>query len=328
MSGSVRHFGLAGIRVTISVAEAMAQRMRNNFAYRLLLGPALGFIRRLTRAESGDGEAAPDAAWSPEAQIQLSPQGQAILDRIEGIEWYHTIELPQGVRTPGFVDHGPQLELYRLPEDMSGMRALDVATYDGYWAFEMERRGAEVTAIDIGSWAEFDIPLPLRKVAGESGAAEKVTGQGFWAAHQILGSNVDRKVVSVYELSPDTAGTFDFVFVSDLLLHLRDPQLALENITSVLRRPGTALVAEVYNPRLEDFGGMAVTEFVGFGEYVWWLPSTAALKAMMKVAGFDRIEELDRFRLRARAEELIHKVILRGHIGRKKEANEDHGAEA
>ena len=35
-----------------------------------------------------------------------------------------------------YVDH------YGLPERMDGMRALDVGTWDGFWAFEMERRGA------------------------------------------------------------------------------------------------------------------------------------------------------------------------------------------
>ena len=39
---------------------------------------------------------------------------------------------------------------YPVPADLSGLRCLDVGTMDGFWAFEMERRGAaSVTAIDL-----------------------------------------------------------------------------------------------------------------------------------------------------------------------------------
>ena len=91
------------------------------------------------------------------------------------------------------------------------------------------------------------------------------------------------------------------MFLSDLLLHLRDPQLALENVCSVVNRPGTAVIGEVYNPDLEGFTDIAVTEFAAFGEYVWWRPSTATLNAMMRLAGFDRVEEVGRLQLLARA---------------------------
>src|SRR5947209_15128459 len=72
-------------------------------------------------------------------------------------DWYHTLEFPGGQVTPGFVDwrrHADRI----LPADMSCLRALDVGTYDGFWAFEMERRGASVVAIDLDHLDAADWP--------------------------------------------------------------------------------------------------------------------------------------------------------------------------
>src|SRR5258708_32045839 len=76
---------------------------------------------------------------------------------------YHTLELGDGVVTKGMFDHRPVLDRYPIPEDLSGLRCLDVATMDGYWAFEMERRGAEsVTALDLENPEDLDWPASLR----------------------------------------------------------------------------------------------------------------------------------------------------------------------
>ena len=58
--------------------------------------------------------------------------------------------------TEGTFDLRPYVARYGLPTDMTGMRALDVGTWDGFWAFEMERRGAEVVADEPG------VPAPGR----------------------------------------------------------------------------------------------------------------------------------------------------------------------
>jgi tRNA (mo5U34)-methyltransferase len=192
------------------------------------------------------------------------------------------------------------------------MRALDVATFDGFWAFEMERRGAEVTAVDIGSWLEADVPrLALQQAVAEG--RDMSTGHGFRIAKELLGSKVERQEVSVYDLSPDRIGEFDAVLVSDLLIHLRDPQRALEAVYSVVRPGGYAIIAEPYNAELEGFKDICLSQFVEFSDYTWWSPSTNTLRAMMRIAGFDAIEEVRRFTLNARAPSPITKVVFRAH---------------
>src|ERR671936_2901049 len=69
---------------------------------------------------------------------------------IAGREWYPTTELAPGVVTPGWFDTRKVVGRLPLPASLAGMRCLDISTFDGFWAFEMERRGAEETiAIDL-----------------------------------------------------------------------------------------------------------------------------------------------------------------------------------
>ena len=66
---------------------------------------------------------------------------------VREVAWYHTMRLPQGIVTPGNFNTLEELERVPLPSSLDGRRCLDVGTADGFWAFEMERRGAaEVVA--------------------------------------------------------------------------------------------------------------------------------------------------------------------------------------
>src|SRR5688572_1093488 len=84
--------------------------------------------------------------------------------------WYHTIELGPGAVTSGQIDMRPVAPKI-LPADLSGRRALDVGTFDGFWAFEMERRGAETVAIDVPSLESAEWP-PLNRARAEAQARE------------------------------------------------------------------------------------------------------------------------------------------------------------
>ena len=73
----------------------------------------------------------------------------------DGPTWYHTIDLPDGSCTPGLFDHRAATGYVAWPAAVAGGRCLDVGTFDGFWSFELERRGAsEVVAIDVD-----DLPL-------------------------------------------------------------------------------------------------------------------------------------------------------------------------
>ncbi len=281
------------------------------------------------------------AAWkngrtAPEPDRRSAGDGHGGADAVragaEAIDWYHTIDLGHGVVTEGLVDHRPQLPYYHLPESLGGMRCLDVASMDGFWAFELERRGAdEVVAIDVARRSDLDLPYGVREEVMRSGQDGPATA-GFEFAHRALGSKVEKKIVSVYDLSPERVGKFDLVFLSDLLLHLRDPQTALERVRSVCR--GVAYVADVCHPDLETGDATCLAEYPTWvpGEYVWWRMNANTIQAMLLEAGFETVEELSRFRLNvpgAREESLPAKVVLRARAeGARRPASAVHGAAA
>ena len=206
--------------------------------------------------------------------------------------WYHTLELPGGVVTPGMFDHRPVLDRYPIPDDLTGMRCLDVATMDGFWAFEMERRGAaSVVALDLEDPEELDWPASLR--AGHERTMDETKAERFGLVHQALGSRVERVLLSAYDLGPDL-GTFDFVFCGDLLLHLKDPITPIENIRSVCT--GSAVIANVIK-RFRFRERRAIAELDGIDSFSWWTTNLAGLVRIVRAAGFERVEAEPTFEL-------------------------------
>lgn len=135
--------------------------------------------------------------------------------------WWHEIELAPGIVTPGDDSNRmklPILDGIGLPRDMRGLRALDIGASDGFFSFEVEKRGAQVLAMDF-------VPE---------------TYTGFATARKILGSNVEYQMDNVYNLSPEKYGQFDVVLFMGVLYHLRKPLAALDAIRSVMK-PGAQL---------------------------------------------------------------------------------------
>lgn len=221
---------------------------------------------------------------------------QELLARAKDIGWYHTLELAPGHTTPGMFDLRPYVDRYGLPERMDGLRALDVGTWDGFWAFEMERRGAEVTAIDLDDEADLDYP-PRRR---PSQFPETPRGAGFHLAREILGSQVERMNRSIYDARPEDLGTFDLVFCGSVLIHLRDQFLALERIADLCR--DTFISVEEYDRRSSLLPWPA-SRFLADREkaVVFWLPSIRTWARMLRAAGFDQVQKRGTFPVRARA---------------------------
>jgi tRNA (mo5U34)-methyltransferase len=203
--------------------------------------------------------------------------------------WYHTIELAPGLVTPGAFDLRPILARMPWP-DVAGKRCLDVGTYDGFLAFELERRGASgIVAVDIPGHEQWDWPAPLR-ARGDAYLAEVAgeKGQGFRIAHEALGSRVERVESSVYDLSPALVGAFDVVVCGSLMLHLRDPVRALEAIRSVVAPGGLFLSAEHVDLRLSVAHPRRPLARLGPADLVqWWVPNVAGHRQMLRAAGFE-----------------------------------------
>lgn len=191
--------------------------------------------------------------------------------------------------TPGEYDTRAALKRIPFPADLAGRRCLDVGTHDGFWAFAMERRGAaEVVALDLDDAREIDFSEPPPAFT-EAQADRDERRSAFELVHRALESRVERRNLSVYRLDPSDVGQFDFAFIGTLLLHLRDPVLALTAIARVLRPGGQLLVND---PVLL---GMTVRHWrrpvhelqLLPGRPFWWIPNRAGLARCVAKAGFE-----------------------------------------
>ncbi|HMC62733.1 MAG TPA: DUF1698 domain-containing protein, partial [Candidatus Solibacter sp.] len=189
--------------------------------------------------------------------------------------WYHSFALPDGSVIPAVMSLEWQRERWQrfpIPEDLRGKRLLDIGAWDGWFSFEAERRGAEVTSVD-----RVEIPNYLHM-------------------HRLLGSKAAYRNLDLFELPAAGLGNFDIVLCLGVLYHLRHPVLALEIVCSL-----TTEVAIV-----ETF----VTDGAGWREHVADIPTmefyetdelngqmdnwvgltVGCLLAMCRAAGFARVE--------------------------------------
>lgn len=285
------------VEVLFTVDFRLRERLQSSPALLRIyrgLGRWLGLEKQVDAAEPEAGSGRTDSPGD-------APPSDSLSARLDGIEWYHCIDLGDGVVTPGAFDISSQLQHYHLPGDLSGQRVLDIGTKDGFFAFEFERRGAdEVVALDVETYAELDWPPRLLDSLDPDWLAGKM-GAGFEVAHEILGSRVIRHTENVYQIGPDTIGEFDFVFSGSYLLHLMNPQLALANTRRVTR--GRALIVDQFNPWVpREFMYFAGAE----ADLCWWHFSIEALEKMILNAGFSQVTVLDRFPLKSVKGEMWH----------------------
>ncbi len=231
--------------------------------------------------------------------------------------WYHTIDLPGGVTTPGFCDLRPFAGA-ALPPSFAGRRVLDVGTFDGFFAFEAERRGAaRVFALDLPDGTQAEWPP---NTAAENLAASRQQGlewgSGFKLAHAALGSAVERVEGNVYDLTREwLGGPVETTIISTVLQHVRDPIAALERIRETLVPGGELLLLDTYSvamTRLHPRRPLA--EFrpaVPGSKFTWWVPNLCALKGWATTAGFLGGEELTRHKPLRGAGAGDHLVALR-----------------
>ena len=146
------------------------------------------------------------------------------------------------------------------------------------FSFEAERRGAaEVIGIE-------NYPPMARK---------------FEICRAALGSNARSYLTNVYDLTPNTLGTFDLVMFFGVLYHLRHPLLALQRIQSVCT--GTLLMQ---SSTCDNTSDKPMAEFHPFGiqsgprdnpsrdRTCFWFANVACCMAMLRHVGFTDVTRI------------------------------------
>ena len=209
--------------------------------------------------------------------------------------WFHNLHLPGGEETAPGHPYGdfPRFKWQEIaphiPQDLHGATVLDIGCNAGFYSFELARRGARVTAIDVD-------PRYLR--------------QARWAAEQFgLEDRVVFHQMQVHEVL-ELPGQFDWIWLMGVLYHLRHPLLALD----IVRRKARGHMV-LQTMTMPDSGQAPVPADLGLDERQqlqspgwprmafiehrlagdptnWWAPNSACVLAMLRSAGFEIEKQL------------------------------------
>ena len=195
---------------------------------------------------------------------------QRQVERLSKLGWYHSIELPDGSVIPGHqtVEQlRTRLRQFHIPEDLTGKRVLDIGAWDGWFSFEMERRGASVLAVDSAK------------------------NTRLLEAKALLGSRIDYLIADICRLTAKDVGTFDIVLFLGVLYHLKHPLLALENVCGMCRDRACieSFVTDGNPDAIPSMEFYETTELRGQLDN-WCGPNIACLLAFTRTAGFARVQ--------------------------------------
>jgi tRNA (mo5U34)-methyltransferase len=172
----------------------------------------------------------------------------------------------------------------RAGVDYSGRTVLDLASWDGMWAFEAEALGAALTvATDcMFPWHAATHHGMRNLLLIREAMFSEVIHFGNVAAGRLRTS-----LAPLLHSHPQLAGGFDVVQHLGLLYHLRDPMLSLAEARSVLKDGGTLLLETACVPG----EGHALVFNANRSLYdditTWWLPTLPCLHDMLRSSLFE-----------------------------------------
>lgn len=219
----------------------------------------------------------------------MQNRDDAVLDEVQRLgPWFHNLHLPDGTQTcpDHFLGDFPSFKWRalapHLPERLDGWSVLDIGCNAGFYSFELAKRGARVTGIDVE-----DLYLT----------------QARWAAQRMgLADRVTFRKQQVYSLAR-TNETWDLVMFMGVFYHLRYPLLALDAVARCVGRvmvfqtlsmPGDEVEGDTRDLSLDErerlhgrgWPKMAFLEHRLAGDRTnWWAPNHAAVEAMLRSTG-------------------------------------------
>jgi tRNA (mo5U34)-methyltransferase len=196
---------------------------------------------------------------------------------VESRGWYHSFRFPDGAEFEGA--HSVELSEARyaafpLPSDLTGKTLLDIGAWDGWFSFEAERHGAEVTAMDT------------------------VEVANFWTVHRKLNSHAKYLELDLFEVPQAKLGTFDYVLFLGVLYHTKHPLLALEIVCGLTREVAIVesyvIDSRNWKQHTRDIPSLEFYETDELGGQMdnWFGPTVGCLIALCRAAGFARVELL------------------------------------
>jgi hypothetical protein len=235
---------------------------------------------------------------NPTQSQSIYAQPRSVTDP-QSCYFYHTIDIPGYGSMKGEWDLRQGVDRYLGGVDFTRKRVLEMGTANGFLCFEMERRGADVVAVDLSEEQSWDIVPYTKSDAEDADATRKAhmrkVNNAYWLGHSAFGSRAKVVYTTVYSV-PEQIGAVDVSTFGSILLHLRDPFLALWNALRLTRE--TVIVTELLVRRdmfplnvLDAFQRPAMRFYpdpkTGRPYETWWSLSPALVQRFIGVLGFE-----------------------------------------
>jgi SAM-dependent methyltransferase len=205
--------------------------------------------------------------------------------------FYHVMEIPGHGLVGGQWDLRGGEDEYLGRLDLNGRRVLEIGPASGYLTFQMEARGAEVVAVEVGPNESWDI-VPVAAAGPEEVAEERAETMeklrnGFWFAHERFSSRARVHYGNAANLPPEL-GRFDVAVIGSILRHARDPLGIVEACSRIADR----LV--ITEPDDSQLRGFPVAKLVPVADAprtdVWWQFTPDLFVEFTSLLGYQAIE--------------------------------------
>lgn len=220
---------------------------------------------------------------------------------IQECYFYHTMDIPGHGHVMGEWDLRGKEHEYLGKMNFGQKRVLEVGTADGFLCFYMERQGADVVAYDLSDDHAWDV-VPFAVANHEEWVRARANrirrlNNAWWFCHEAFGSKAKLVFGTVYAI-PREIGPVDISTVTAVLLHVRDPFLALQNVLSLTKE--TVVITEPFWARffhLRLLGGI-IGPCMRFWPQLkdgkpsepstWWALPPATIKRFLQILGFEK----------------------------------------
>jgi len=259
---------------------------------------------------------------SMKADIYATPR---TVTELGDCHFYHTMDIPGYGCVEGEWDLRDGVGDYLGNVDFSGKRVLEVGTASGFLCFEMERLGAEVIAYDLSEEQAWDIVPFARSRHKESVDARRQhirrINNAFWLSHRAYHSASRLVHGDVYSV-PEEIGMVDISVFGSVLLHVRDPFLALQNALRLTREVVVITEPDLIGARGRLYRALGSRgpqpRFLpnwttGEPRETWWALTPESVQAYIGVLGFEKTEVKYHSQKLTRSPRRVHQFTVIGH---------------
>ena len=214
--------------------------------------------------------------------------------------FYHTMEIPGHGLLDGQWDLRRGIREYTGGIEFRNQRVLEIGTASGFVCFFMEQSGANVVAYDLSEAQSWDIvpfaTLDLNRELATRRTIIRKINNGYWLAHKAFHSKANVAYGTVYDI-PLEIGAVDVSTFCSVLLHLRDPFLALWNAARLTRHTilVTDAISDVVSSGAESTPTLERKPLMTFLPNAqtrnpidtWWRLSAGVVTSFLGVLGFE-----------------------------------------